>query len=436
MGSRWARVRHNGFRDLTSDTECLASFAPELAWERLKRIMTYQYSNGYAPRTFENGAVRDNGFSDNTVWLSFAAYSAVNALGDHKNNLAEEVTFNDGTIGSVYEHLRRSVDWLYNFKGMHGLVQIWEGDWNDCINRAGREHKGVSIWLSIAWYRANKMLGELAGIIGDEVQVRLSEERGEEMRRLVDEYGWDEEGGYYIYAINDTGRRIGAYSEEEGKIHLAPQEWAVLSGIAVGDKAKTAVANAEKMLDCELGTRIMTPPYSHYDRGIGAIGVKHPGVHENGSVYLHSMCWKLAVDAVLGNEKKVSWDIEHILPFRNPVVAGRCEPYIISNSYMGVETGYRYGTPGQSWRTASGQWFLKAMLDFVFGMQPSADGLRLAPCLPDTWTEAEAAKEFRGGVYHIKYKRTGSKKITVNGKPVDGDILPEMTGDVDVVCEI
>ena len=24
LGSRWARVRHNGYRDLTSDTECLA----------------------------------------------------------------------------------------------------------------------------------------------------------------------------------------------------------------------------------------------------------------------------------------------------------------------------------------------------------------------------------------------------------------------------
>ena len=159
------------------------------------------------------------------------------------------------------------------------------------------------------------------------------------------------------YAINDAGRRIGSSSEAEGRIHLAPQEWAVLSGAAVGSKGESAIRNAEKLLDCELGTRIMYPPYSHYDRGIGAIGVKHPGVHENGSVYLHSMCWKLAVDALLGNEKKVGWDIERILPFRNPVVDGRCEPYIISNSYMGEETGYRYGTPGQSWRTASGQWF-------------------------------------------------------------------------------
>ena len=46
MGSRWARVRHNGYRDLTSDTECLACVNPRLAWERLKRILSYQYENG------------------------------------------------------------------------------------------------------------------------------------------------------------------------------------------------------------------------------------------------------------------------------------------------------------------------------------------------------------------------------------------------------
>ncbi|MBQ6645823.1 MAG: hypothetical protein IJM56_03985, partial [Clostridia bacterium] len=44
LGSRWARVRHNGYRDIASDTECLATFEPRLAWERIKRLLTYQYA--------------------------------------------------------------------------------------------------------------------------------------------------------------------------------------------------------------------------------------------------------------------------------------------------------------------------------------------------------------------------------------------------------
>ena len=59
MGSRWARVRHNGYRDIVSDTECLAVFNAPLAWERIKRLLSYQCSNGYAPRTFKDGKIQD-----------------------------------------------------------------------------------------------------------------------------------------------------------------------------------------------------------------------------------------------------------------------------------------------------------------------------------------------------------------------------------------
>lgn len=38
MGSRWARVRSNGYRDMLSDTDCLACFNPVLALERFERI--------------------------------------------------------------------------------------------------------------------------------------------------------------------------------------------------------------------------------------------------------------------------------------------------------------------------------------------------------------------------------------------------------------
>ena len=105
MGSRWARVRHNGYRDLTSDTDCFAPINPALAWERIKRILTYQYDTGYAPRTFSDGAIRDKKFADNTVWLASAVTTIIKELGK-KELLLEEVPFNNGTVATVYEHIR------------------------------------------------------------------------------------------------------------------------------------------------------------------------------------------------------------------------------------------------------------------------------------------------------------------------------------------
>jgi cellobiose phosphorylase len=141
------------------------------------------------------------------------------------------------------------------------------------------------------------------------------------------------------------------------------------------------------------------------------------------------------VDAILKRPEKVEEDLITILPFRNPIVAGRAEPYILCNSYFQIETGPRYGTAGQSWRTATGQQVQRALINYVFGLKPEMEGLRIDPCLPPSWKTCSITKEFRGCVYHITYKNQGTnvKSITVDGKEIDGNILPLKEGTVEVL---
>ena len=438
MGSRWARVRHNGYRDLLSDTECMGSYNPALAWERYKRILTYQYSNGYAPRTFIGGAIKDNKFADCAVWISFTGYALVMELGD-LNLLNEEVEFNDGSVATVYEHIRRSVEFLYNFKGERGMVKIWGGDWNDCMNNAGLKGKGESVWLSIAWYRANKMFVELAKLMGNEEHVAEYEKMGEEMKGLINEYGWD--GKYYLYAIDDEGRKIGSHENEEGKMYLNPQVWAVFSGVADEERLKSAIAEVDAYLDGPLGTVVSKPPYHHVNMEIGTMTTKPATVHENGGVYLHALAWKLAAEGMLHRPEKVERIIHQFLPWDHTHAVTYGEPYMLYNSYFGEETGYRYGTPGQSWRTGSTPWFVKSVLLYVYGMQAELDGLHIRPCLPPSWTECAAEKDFRGCHYVIKYHQTAGegyvKSITANGVKVEGDLLPyEKGATIEVEVEI
>lgn len=432
MGSRWARVRHNGYRDMCSDTECLANINSQLALERFLRILTYQYSNGYAPRTFLDGEIQDKNFSDNTVWLNFTAASIIKETG-RKDILDIKVPFNDGTVASVYEHLKRSVDFLYNFRGLHGLIKIWGGDWNDCMGAAGLEGKGVSVWLSIAWYRANNTFCELAEIYGKTEDVEIASARSKEMQEIIEKYGWD--GEYYLCAYNDDDQKIGSSICEEGKMFLIPQLWAVLSGVSTGGREKTAMDMVEKRLSSPLGTLISIPPYSKYNKRIGFVTQKPPGVHENGGVYLHTIAWKIAADAMLKRADKVEEDLTAILPFRNPIVNGRAEPYTLCNSYFGKQTGYRYGTPGQSWRTAAGQWLQKAVVNYVFGLMPQMEGLKVDPCLPKSWKECKIKKVFRGCTYNIKYINGGTtvKEIFVNNKKLEGNILPIENGKLEVL---
>ena len=111
MGSRWARVRHNGYRDMTSDTDCLAAINPELALERFLRILTYQYSNGYAPRTFKDGNIQDKNFADNTVWLNFTAASIIKELG-RKDILDIQVP----RTSRACSHMGRRLERLYEYR--------------------------------------------------------------------------------------------------------------------------------------------------------------------------------------------------------------------------------------------------------------------------------------------------------------------------------
>ena len=428
MGSRWARVRHNGYRDMTSDTECLSCFNAELARARFKRVLSYQYENGYAPRTFIDGRVRDNNFSDCAVWITFALDAILRETGD-LSFLSEVVPFNNGAVGTVYEHARRSVQFLSGFTGPDGLVRIWGGDWNDCMNRAGLGGRGESVWLSIAWIRACRMLMRIARLSGHDADADALEPILKQMNRAVDARGWD--GEWYLTAIDDEGRDIGSRENEEGKIFLIPQLWAVLADLDDKARVKTAMESANRLLEAPLGTRVSWPAYTHLDNRIGAVTQKSAGVHENGGVYLHTMAWRLAVDAILGDEARVERDIRQMVPWDQTYAPTEGEPYMLFNSYFGDQTGYRYATPGQSWRTASTQWFVKAMTLYVFGLQPDIDGLHIHPCLPKSWNACAAVKKMRGCEYRVTYTRTGTFSVTADGERIpDGSALPLKPGRV------
>ena len=422
MGSRWARVRHNGIRDLTSDSECLGCIDASLAAERLCRVMTFQYENGYAPRTFLDGVIQDKKFSDNTVWMVFAVYAVTKELGD-TNYLLREVPFNNGTMATIYEHIKSSITFLWQFTGHHGLVKIWGGDWNDGMNNAGKGGKGGSIWLSIAFVRAAKMLAQIAGCLGLEEDVQMATYYAQEMEARVNEYGWDSDR--YLYAISDEYHMIGEKAGEDATLFALPQLWSVFADF---DKERSVMAmdTLERELNTDLGLLVSKPPYTEQIPYIGAMTRKYPGVHENGGVYLHAAVWKLAVDSILQRNEKIEEDLHKILPEHHEYFETCGEPYAMFNSYMGEQTGYRVGKPGQSWRTATGQWLMYAIVRYIYGLQPEFDGLLLKPCLPPAWKECCIAKKFRGCQYNIRYIQNGQgacnriSSVLVNGCAVDG----------------
>jgi cellobiose phosphorylase len=108
------------------------------------------------------------------------------------------------------------------------------------------------------------------------------------------------------------------------------------------------------------------------------------------------------------------------------------EPYAMYNSYFAPETGYRAGTPGQSWRTASSSWMLKSVVEFIFGMHPEIEGLRIDPCIPLCWNECSIKKIMRDCTFDIHFTCDGEGTdvlgITVDGVAIEGNVIAPVAG--------
>lgn len=424
LGSQWARVRHNGFRDLMQDIGALVFINPAMALEKLKRVLSFQYGNGYAPRTWLNGEMQDRDFSDNHVWIAYTVHNLVMETGD-ASLLEMEVPFNDGSSASMYEHVRRAVDYLWNDRAMFGLCRIRSGDWNDCLDKVGPQGTGVSVWLSMAWFMANDRFAELASLHGRRVDVDAARDRAKRMRDIVNTNGWD--GEYYLRAYTDAGRPVGSRKDRQAPLFVNPQVWSVLSGIGKDGKHLKAMSAVDQHLDKDLGVLSVLNPFSEELADIGIMSRKTPGVQENGGVYLHAGAFKLVADCILKRHDKVEEGIKKMLPFDNSFFEKKDgEPYVFCNCYMAIENSYRYGGCGHSWCTGTAGWFYVALLNYVFGLKPTMQGLRVDPCLPLSWKKCGVKREFRGAMYEVEFALEHDRALTieVDGQPLDGDLLP------------
>lgn len=76
----------------------------------------------------------------------------------------------------------------------------------------------------------------------------------------------------------------------------------------------------------------------------------------------------------------------------------------------------------------------------IMGMRPDFYGLHISPSIPKTWERFEIEKDFRGKHLHIvvenlEHKENGCTSLSVNGKLMEGDYIPEemLTDNTEVI---
>ena len=390
-----------GVRDTAQDILSMVPFDLRRAKDKLALLFTQQYRDGHCnhycfPTEGWEPVTRIH--SDNHLWLVMAAYQIVIEEGT-LDYLDETVAFYDGGSATVWEHMKKSIDFCMANLGTHGFPLMLSSDWNDMLYRVCQKGKGESIWTSMQLGTVLPMMAELAALKGEDKQKYL--DIYDAQKRLINDVAWD--GAWYRRCITDEGKFIGSASEPQAKIWLNTQSWSVISGM--GDNGKTAMDSVKQHLDTELGIKKIEPSMTtDYPSKEGALTCYNKGCGENGSVFCHANTWAIIAECMLKRPENAYKYYRQLLPMVAQQKAGewryKAEPYVYASNIFGPESD-KFGLANVSWLTGTAAWMYVAATQYMLGVRASWDGLVIDPCLPPELLPAKVTRVFRGCKYEI-----------------------------------
>ena len=411
-----------GFRDTLQDAWGVLPFNAPLAKAKIAETLAHQHSDGHGVRGWL--PLQPHHYSDGPAWITPAVDAYLKETGDLAF-LQEVVPYLDEGQATVLEHMLRGVRHLSEDLGAHGLVLAHEGDWNDSLNWMGRAGKGESVWTSMALYYSLTILAAMArDALHDPALEAEVRERADRIKAAIDKHGWD--GAWYLAGYSDFGNPVGSASNREGRTYLNTQTWALMTGLAQGERRAACIKAIDTLLEAEHGSLTLWPPYTASDPNVGRVTMLLPGMYENGTPYCHGTAFKIVADLAVGRADEALTSYHKVMPdsARHPSTVSGCEPYAFTNQYLGPTNG-RSGDSISGWITGTAGWMFRAVVEYFCGVKPGYHGLTIEPCLPTTWNQVSVERQLRGKTYQVDIRRkAGGYAITVNGKPYNGEVLP------------
>ncbi len=232
--------------------------------------------------------------------------------------------------------------------------------------------------------------------------------------------GWD--GEWFRRAFDAESRPVGSRDCEEGKIYIEPQGMCVMAGIGVeSGQAERALQSVSELLDSDYGIVLLHPAYKSYHLELGEISSYPPGYKENGGIFCHNNPWVSCAETVLGNGKRAFEIYRKTCPAYLEEISEihRTEPYVYCQMIAGKEAP-THGEGKNSWLTGTAAWFFANISQYILGVQPEFEGLRVEPCIPDDLKGYTVKRHFRGADYLISVDNSAAVQKGVREIIVDG----------------
>lgn len=436
-----------GYRDTAQDAMTIPHSNPEKCRQRIVELLRGLTTKGYglhlfSPEWFDPDAKKEkkkpfksptviptvnakdivhgleDACSDDALWLVPSIIEYIKETGE--TGFADEtVTYADGGEGTVYEHMKRILDFSAEQVGTTGICKGLRADWNDCLNLGG----GESAMVSFLHYWAISHFLQLAEYLGRTEDVEKYQAMRERVGNVCNRELWDKE--WFIRGITKNGKKIGTSEDAEGKVHLESNAWAVLSGAADVEKGKRAMDSVDKYLFTPYGILLNAPSYTVPDDDIGFVTRVYPGLKENGSIFSHPNPWAWAAECVLGRGDRAMKFYNALCPYyqNNMIEIRQSEPYSYCQFVVGRDHT-AFGRARHPFMTGSGGWAYFSTTRYMLGIRPDFEHLTIDPCIPADWKEFSAVRRWRGAEYDIHVENPdgvmkGVQELYLDGEKVE-----------------
>ncbi len=429
-----------GYRDTVQDIQGIIHLDTAMAKEQIKFMLSAQVNNGgglplvkythnpgHEDTPDDMSYVQETGHpayrADDALWLFPTILKYISESGD-KDFLTEVIPYANKEEGTVYDHLKRAIQFSMDRLGDHKMPAGLHADWNDCL-RLGK--KGESSFVALQLYYAMRVLKDFAKDLADEEYVAYLEQIQKVLGDTIQTNCWEDDR--FIRGFKEDGQVIGSKKNPEANMWLNPQSWAVISGLATKEQAELALESVYRELNTSYGVRLMAPSFKKHAFD-GALALLFNGsTKENGSIFLQTQGWIILAEALMGHGNRAfQYYLESAPAAQNDIAEKRVmEPYVYGQFVESTESPFE-GRSQVHWLTGTASTVMVGCVEGILGLRPDPNGLRVAPSIPSDWKEFTIDKVFRGKKLHIVVKNpdgreSGVSKCYLNGTELESNYM-------------
>ncbi len=426
-----------GYRDTVQDIQGIIHLNPEMALEKIRFMLSAQVDNGgglplvkfnhnagHEDTPDDASYVKATGHpayrADDALWLFPTVYKYIAETGN-VDFMDEVIVFANGGEGTVYEHLKRAIDFSMNHLGNHGMPAGLHADWNDCL-RLGKQ--GESSFVAMQLYYAMTVLREFSERKNDTEYIAYLDKIQKELGDIIQDTCWEEDR--FVRGYKEDGEIIGSKHHPEANMWLNPQSWAVISGLATKDQAELALESVHRELNTPYGVRLMAPSYVNHAFDGALMLLYNPSTKENGGIFSQPQGWIILAEALMGHGNRAFEYFDESSPasMNDKAEIRKLEPYCHGQFTESSESPFE-GRSHVHWLTGTASTVMVGCVEGILGLRPDFAGLRIAPSIPSDWKEFSMDKDFRGKKLHIVVKNPNGKESGVTKLTLNGSVLED-----------